>query len=104
MFIKGQFGFATVNWRSVRIPLECILVFKIFLYRLLDRAWDIILMNRSFSFADCRLIAENRIFCQCICPNIPLYISNFVTTILLLENKYTNNDMMLEWRKQSVKL
>ena len=36
--------------------------------------------------------------------NIPLYISNFVTTILLLEKKYTNNDMMLEWRKQSVNL
>ena len=36
-----------------------------------------------------------------MCGNIPLYITNFLTTILLLEKKYTNKDMMLEWRKQS---
>ena len=35
-----------------------------------------------------------------MCPNIPLYIINFLTNILLSENKYTNNDMMLEWKKQ----
>ena len=58
-------------------------------------------MNRSFSFADCRLIAVNRIFCQYMCATIPLFISNFLTNILLSEKKYNNKDMMLEWRKQS---
>ena len=57
-------------------------------------------MNQSFSFADCRLIAVNRIFCQYMCGTIPLYISNFLTNILLSEKKYTNKDMMLEWKKQ----
>ena len=28
-------------------------------------------------------------------------MSNFLTTILLSEKKYTNKDMMLEWRKQA---
>ena len=32
---------------------------------------------------------------------IPLYITNFLTNILLSEKKYTNKDMMLEWRKQA---
>ena len=36
-----------------------------------------------------------------MCCNIPLYISNFLTHILLSEKKYTNKDMMLEWRKQA---
>ena len=36
-----------------------------------------------------------------MCGTIPLYISNFLTNILLSEKKYTNKDMMLEWRKQS---
>ena len=36
-----------------------------------------------------------------MCTNIPLYISNFLTNILLSENKYTNKDMMLEWKKQA---
>ena len=36
-----------------------------------------------------------------MCATIPLYISNFLTTILLSEKKYTNKDMMLEWRKQA---
>ena len=36
-----------------------------------------------------------------MCGNIPLYITNFLTSILLSEKKYTNKDMMLEWRKQS---
>ena len=36
-----------------------------------------------------------------MCANIRLYISNFLTTILLSEKKYTNKDMMLEWRKQA---
>ena len=36
-----------------------------------------------------------------MCANIPLYINNFLTHILLSEKKYTNKDMMLEWRKQS---
>ena len=36
-----------------------------------------------------------------MCATIPLYISNSVTTILLSEKKYTNKDMMLEWRKQA---
>ena len=58
-------------------------------------------MKRSFSFADCRLIAVNRIFSQYMCGTILVYISNFLTNILLSEKKYTNKDMMLEWRKQS---
>ena len=36
-----------------------------------------------------------------MCGTIPLYISNFSTNIILSEKKYTNKDMMLEWRKQS---
>ena len=36
-----------------------------------------------------------------MCGTIPLYISNFLTNIILSEKKYTNKDMMLEWRKQS---
>ena len=68
---------------------------------MLDRAYDILFIDGSFSFADCRLIGENGIFLECMCPNIRLYISNFLTTILLSEKKYTNKDMMLEWRKQA---
>ena len=36
-----------------------------------------------------------------MCAKIPLYINNFLTHILLSEKKYTNKDMMLEWRKQA---
>ena len=36
-----------------------------------------------------------------MCSNIPLYRINFITNVLLSEKKYTNKDMMLEWRKQS---
>ena len=36
-----------------------------------------------------------------MCGNIPVYRINFLTTILLSEKKYTNKDMMLEWRKQA---
>ena len=36
-----------------------------------------------------------------MCGTIPLYISNFLTNILLSEKKYTNKDMMLEWKKQA---
>ena len=36
-----------------------------------------------------------------MCGNIPLYKINFLTNILLSEKKYTNKDMMLEWKKQS---
>ena len=36
-----------------------------------------------------------------MCATIPLYRSNFLTHILLSEKKYTNKDMMLEWRKQA---
>ena len=36
-----------------------------------------------------------------MCGTIPLYISNFLTNIILSEKKYTNKDMMLEWTKQS---
>ena len=36
-----------------------------------------------------------------MCANIPLYINNFLTHILLSEKKYTKKDMMLEWRKQA---
>ena len=37
-----------------------------------------------------------------MCGNIPLYISNFfLSNILLSEKKYTNKDMMLEWKKQA---
>ena len=36
-----------------------------------------------------------------MCSNIPLYITNFLTNILLSEKKYTNKDMMLEWKKQA---
>ena len=68
---------------------------------MLDRAYDILFIDGSFSFADYRLIVENRIFLECMCAIIPLYISNFLTTILLSEKKYTNKDMMLEWRKQA---
>ena len=68
---------------------------------MLDRAYDILFIDGSFSFADCRLIAENGIFLECMCANIRLYISTFLTTILLSEKKYTNKDMMLEWRKQA---
>ena len=59
-------------------------------------------MNGSFSFTHCGLIAENRIFIEWMCANTPLYISKFfVTNILLSEKKYTNKDMMLEWKKQA---
>ena len=68
---------------------------------MLDRAYDILFIDGSFSFADCRLIGENGIFLESMCANIRLYISNFLTTILLSEKKYTNKDMMLEWRKQA---
>ena len=68
---------------------------------MLDRAYDILFIDGSFSFADCRLIAENGIFLECMCANIRVYISTFLTTILLSEKKYTNKDMMLEWRKQA---
>ena len=59
------------------------------------------LINGSFSFADRRLIEANRIFLECMCGNIPLYRSNFLTTILLSEKKYTNNNIMIEWKKRS---
>ena len=36
-----------------------------------------------------------------MCGNIPLHIINFLTHILLSEKKYTNKDMMMEWRKQA---
>ena len=36
-----------------------------------------------------------------MCGTIPLYITNFLINILLSEKKYTNKDMMLEWKKQS---
>ena len=36
-----------------------------------------------------------------MCGNIPLYRINFLTNILLSEKKYTNKDMMLEWKKQA---
>ena len=36
-----------------------------------------------------------------MCGNIPLYKINFLTTILLSEKKYTNKDMMVEWKKQA---
>ena len=36
-----------------------------------------------------------------MCGNIPLYTINFLTNILFSEKKYTNKDMMLEWKKQS---
>ena len=36
-----------------------------------------------------------------MCASIPLYISNFLRNILLSEKKYTNKDMMIEWKKQS---
>ena len=36
-----------------------------------------------------------------MCTKIPLYINNFLTKIILSEKKYTNKDMVLEWRKQS---
>ena len=68
---------------------------------MLDSAYDILFIDGSFSFADCRLIGENGIFLEYMCPNIRLYMSNFLTTILLSEKKYTNKDMMLEWRKQA---
>ena len=83
------------------LNFTCVSVFKIFLYRLLDRAYDILFIDGSFSFADRRLIVENRILLEFICGNIPLYINNFLTNILLSEKKYTNKDMMLEWRKQA---
>ena len=35
-----------------------------------------------------------------VCVGPFLYISNFLTNILLSEKKYTNKDMMLEWKKQ----
>ena len=36
-----------------------------------------------------------------MCSNIPLHITNFLTNILLSDKKYTNKDMMLEWKKQA---
>ena len=36
-----------------------------------------------------------------MCGTILLYITKFLTNILLSEKKYTNKDMMLEWKKQS---
>ena len=36
-----------------------------------------------------------------MCGNIPLYRINFLTNIVLSEKKYTNKDMMLEWKKQA---
>ena len=36
-----------------------------------------------------------------MCASIPLYITNFLRKILLSEKKYTNKDMMLEWKKQA---
>ena len=36
-----------------------------------------------------------------MCGNIPLYRINFLTNIVLSEKKYTNKDMMLQWKKQA---
>ena len=78
------------------------LIFNIFLYRLLDGTYNILLINGSFSVADCGLIEANWLFHELMCPNIPLYrINFFLRNILVSEKRYTNKEMMLEWKKQA---